>query len=187
MVSILTIRGKQKFTHNGYLYVLDKHSKTDKTIVFWRCENKNTCKGRIHTKNGKVICEITQHNHSSSAVSVEVARVKTKLKQRAQQTLEATSTTLNQCLASVSLTVQGAVPRPDSLKRAIRRKRSNMFHASPNATKCVSSKIPSAKMQMRICGRQNVRRQHDEVSNKEIHLSGTVNRNISFLYWPSSL
>ena len=60
---ILSKSGKEKFLHNGYIYVFDRCSSRDPSIKFWRCERKNACKGRIHTKDGEVINEINQHGH----------------------------------------------------------------------------------------------------------------------------
>ena len=33
-------KNKPKFTHNGYLFVVEKHSKKDPIVKFWRCEKK---------------------------------------------------------------------------------------------------------------------------------------------------
>ena len=66
---ILSKRDNPKFSHNGYLFVFDKRSKKDTSIKFWRCENKNECKARIHTKYDEVTKELNHHSHGSSAAN----------------------------------------------------------------------------------------------------------------------
>ena len=41
-MEILTKRGKEKFAHNGFLYVFDKTRKTDYELKYWRCEQKKS-------------------------------------------------------------------------------------------------------------------------------------------------
>ena len=47
---IVRKKNKPKFTHNGYLFVIDKHSKKDPIVKFWRRERKNDSKACIYTK-----------------------------------------------------------------------------------------------------------------------------------------
>lgn len=64
---IVSKKGREKFVHNGYIYAFDRCSSRDPSIKFWRCERKNSCKGRIHTKD-EVTNEINQHGHGSLCV-----------------------------------------------------------------------------------------------------------------------
>ena len=48
--SLESYRGKRKFTHDGFIYIRNKASKKDPSLIFWRCENKNECKVRISLK-----------------------------------------------------------------------------------------------------------------------------------------
>ena len=47
---ILSLQNKEKLSHDGYIYVMDKPS-ADGEKIFWRCDTRKTteCKGRIHT------------------------------------------------------------------------------------------------------------------------------------------
>ena len=45
---VSTERGKRKFTHDGFIYIRNKASKKDPSLIFWRCENE--CKVRISLK-----------------------------------------------------------------------------------------------------------------------------------------
>ena len=95
--NILSQRRKEKFAHDGFLYIFDKYSKTDISVKFWRCEQLGRCKGRIHTKDGQYLREVTKHSHDSSAVSIEVAAVMTQVKHRAEDTVEGPAEIINGC------------------------------------------------------------------------------------------
>ena len=43
-MEVLTKRGKEKFAHNGFLYVFGKTRKTDNELKYWRCEQKIVAK-----------------------------------------------------------------------------------------------------------------------------------------------
>ena len=109
--TVMLSRGKEKFVYDGFMYVLDKPS-VDGMKLFWRCDRRHDgCKARLHTnaQTGQVclhecsLCatpsipffipivdntSIHEHNHSSNAASVDVARVKTTIKRRAEVTVE---------------------------------------------------------------------------------------------------
>ena len=119
---ILSKRDKPKFSHDGYIYVLDKCSKSDPMVLFWRCELKNICKGRIHTKNNEVLKKVNEHCHSASAVEVKVACIKTSLKRKTQETLEVPST-ISGSIQNSSQAAQGSVLNSQNLKKIVRRKR----------------------------------------------------------------
>ena len=139
---IQTKQQKQKFTHNGYLYVFDKHSKRDVSIKFWRCEKKNECKARLHTRNDRVVKELNEHSHGASAALVEVALVQTLLKKRAIETQEQPSAIVNACSENVSQAAQASFPRVESMKQIIRRKRNIMNIAPPNPINARELVIP---------------------------------------------
>ena len=130
--NILTKRGKEKFTHNGFLYVFDKASKADSELKYWRCEQKNRCKARLHTKAGEVVLELNSHSHEACAAEVEVALVKTKIKKRAEETLEPPTVVVNECLTDMSQASLAAVPNMSALRKIIRRKRNLLLDAPTN-------------------------------------------------------
>ncbi len=74
-VPILTKKGREKFCHNGYMYVFDRRS-ADGATKFWRCELKmEKCRARLHTNadTGIVLREVGGHLHGENAAKVEVA------------------------------------------------------------------------------------------------------------------
>ena len=99
--NILSKKSKPKFSHDGNIFVFDKCSRTDPSLKFWRCELKNECKGRIHTKNQEVVKLVNEHSHGASSVSVEVAKIKTSVKRKAEETLEVPSSIINVCIAKI--------------------------------------------------------------------------------------
>ena len=137
-----TKRNKPKFHHNGYLFVFDKHSKTDPNTKFWRCEEKDYCKARIHTKENEVIAEINEHSHGASAANVEVAVIKTSLKRRAGECQDQPSTIVNSCTENISRAAQGELPCVDSMRMVIKRRRKQLDIAPPNPTNVSGIVIP---------------------------------------------
>ncbi|KAL8597009.1 hypothetical protein ACOMHN_050108 [Nucella lapillus] len=45
-----TKRNKRKLLHEGYAYFMDR-TKADNVTIFWRCEKRGECKGRLKTVN----------------------------------------------------------------------------------------------------------------------------------------
>ena len=45
---VKTQRDKEKFIENGHMYTFDRYS-ADMTKKFWRCQEKDFCRARIHT------------------------------------------------------------------------------------------------------------------------------------------
>ena len=84
-MSLLSVRGKEKFHHGGYMYVFDKYTK-DRQKKMWRCEWKNRgCKARLHSnpQTAEVISIKGAHIHPSNAARVEVTRAITEMKNQA--------------------------------------------------------------------------------------------------------
>ena len=125
-IKVLTKRGKEKFAHKGFLYVFDSTSKDDKELQFWRCEQKNRCKARLHTKAGKVQKELNSHSHEASAVQVQVERLKTNIRKRAAETLDSPTDVVNECMTDISKAGLPNFPKTSALKKIIRRKRNSV-------------------------------------------------------------
>ena len=95
--------------------------KKDPIIKFWRCQRKNNCKARIHTKDDVVITEINEHSHSASAVSVEIAAIKTSLKRCAEDCQNQPSTVINLCTENISQVAQRVFPSTDSIRQMVKK------------------------------------------------------------------
>ena len=91
MAFVLSNRGKQKLSENGYVFVKNKKS-ADGEKVFWNCEKRTSdkCKAIVHTKTGDatVIKRINEHNHSGKGARVEVVSARNEIKERSTTTQE---------------------------------------------------------------------------------------------------
>ena len=85
--TILSTRGKEKFSHDSYIYMFDGYA-ADKIRTFRRCEKRNFCKARIHVRNREVVKQINEHTHAASASKVDRDIVISKIKARAAETVE---------------------------------------------------------------------------------------------------
>ena len=135
-------RNKAKFSHDGFLYVFDKNSKSNPNIKFWRCELKDQCKARLHTLNDAFLKKVNDHTHGPSAANVQVAVIKTDLKARALSGQENPSTIINTCTSLINQAVQGALPSNDALRQTIRRERGRNNIAPQNPVDTVQLEIP---------------------------------------------
>ncbi|KAE9525972.1 hypothetical protein AGLY_013914 [Aphis glycines] len=118
---------------DGFIYLFDKLS-ADSLKRFWRCKYKRECKARVHTgiDSLDVLKRINEHTHDSEAAKVEATVAINRLKNRAAETMEPTSTVINECISGLSEAAKGAISSSLALKKVVRRKR-NEIQASPNA------------------------------------------------------
>ncbi|GCC40100.1 hypothetical protein chiPu_0024094 [Chiloscyllium punctatum] len=131
---VLTKRGKENFAHNGFLYIFDKTSKVGSNLKLWRCEQNNRCKARLHTKAGEVVRELNSRSHEASAAQLQVTLVKTKIKKRAEETLESPTVAVNECLVHISQASLAVIPNMSALRKIIRRKHNSVMNAPTNPT-----------------------------------------------------
>jgi len=66
-------------------------------VKYWRyCNRNNGCKARLHMEvNDVIIARSGVYTYRSNAVGVEVERLKTSMKKRAQDTIKQPSQTVN--------------------------------------------------------------------------------------------
>ena len=88
---------------------------------------ENECKGRIHTKNKKVVKEVIIHSPGPLAVNVEVAEIKTSVKRKADEAIEVLSSVVNACIENSSQTALGALPTSDAMENIVRRNQINFI------------------------------------------------------------
>ena len=112
--------------------MFDKTSKTDNELKYWRCEQKNRCKARLHTTAGEVLRELNSHSHETCAAQVEVAVVKTKIKRRAEETLKSPTVAVNECLSDIPQSSLTAIPNMAALRKIIHRNRNSVMNAPSN-------------------------------------------------------
>ena len=78
---------------------------------------------------------VNGHSHGASSVSVEVAKIKTSVKRKAEETLEVPSSVINVCLANSSQAALAALPTSDAMKKKLyeKNKKSTIF-CSPKSS-----------------------------------------------------
>lgn len=85
---VKSIRGHDLLVHNGFTFALEK-TKSDKKI--WKFTEYRTkkCNGRCHTSNGQIL-KSTSHSHVPDSAKIETRRIMASMKERAEETVEAT-------------------------------------------------------------------------------------------------
>ena len=122
METLKTIFGGKKLIFNGYVYIKDRHSNE---ATYWRCEKRGICNARMTTfrLDESVKKHPSSHNHPTDLSSVEAARTIEEIKSRAILTDETTSSVINKCTESISITTAVKLPSKESLSKIVRRKR----------------------------------------------------------------
>lgn len=123
---ILSRRGKPKFQHNGHIYVVDRYSKSNPDIIFWRCQRKMKCNGRIHTQNEEVIKVINGHTHEPSPVCVELAKIITNIIELSESSQEPAEI-VEQSTQNLSKEAQELLPSQAALYKLIKRRRNKIL------------------------------------------------------------
>ncbi|KRZ65286.1 hypothetical protein T10_9890 [Trichinella papuae] len=73
-----------------------------------------------------VVRKVGSHCHELSAARLEAAVVVTRVKRRAEETMEMTAQVINQCTTSLSHAAQGALLTLRALKQMVRRRRNKL-------------------------------------------------------------
>lgn len=114
-----TNKGGKKLLYEGYAYVVDKR-KEDR--IYWRCEKRGYCGGRITTSNDTVL-SFASHAHQPDNLRCEVLKIQNKIKDTASVTEDIPSNIIHNATANISLDVCGALPKKESIARTVRRQR----------------------------------------------------------------
>ena len=69
-----------------------RRSTPKKTKEFWRCDKRDfdCCKARLHyrIRTQEIIKQVGEHSHKTDATAINIAKVRSKVKQRAISTME---------------------------------------------------------------------------------------------------
>lgn len=192
-MEILTKKGKEKYCHEGFLYVFDRTSSCG-TKHFWRCDQRDVdgkarCKARVHTQDGLVVKMLNHHFHDSSAAQVEVQSVKSSIKRRAEDTMEQPAQLINACATGMSEAGQAALPNHGALKKMIRRKRNEINAAPPAPQRVEQLVIPEEYQFYEVNGHRENFLLYDSgpVVNRILIFGRQQNLQViafySFIYW----
>lgn len=114
-------KGKPMLAYEGYIYTLERQTEAKK---IFRCQNRD-CKGRCHTNPSvdAIVSAPTDHCHAPNPHRLPVVELKNKIKSRAGDSEEPSSTILHNMIRSFPLDAAGQLPKSDTLLRTIRRQR----------------------------------------------------------------
>ena len=107
--------------YEGYIYTLERQTEAKK---IFRCQNRD-CKGRCHTNPSvdAIVSAPTDHCHAPNPHRLPVVELKNKIKSRAGDSEEPSSTILHNMIRSFPLDAAGQLPKSETLLRTIRRQR----------------------------------------------------------------
>ncbi|XP_003738220.1 uncharacterized protein LOC100898192 [Galendromus occidentalis] len=140
-MQMLTNRGGRKLAHDGFLYNFDKYS-ADGGTLYWRCEPKGRCNGRVHTIDGDVVRTINEHTHDSDPARIQTKQAVAEIKARAQETMEGCSQVINATLLKLPEYVMGVMPTKSALKKTVQNARGERFSAPAAPTSSAELSIP---------------------------------------------
>lgn len=114
-------KGKPMLGYEGHIYTLERQ--TEAKMIF-RCQNRD-CKGRCHTNPSMdaILSGPTEHCHAPKPDRIPVVELKNKIKSKAEESEEPSSTILHNVIRSFPLDAAGQLPKSDTLLRTIRRQR----------------------------------------------------------------
>ncbi|CAG2190399.1 unnamed protein product [Mytilus edulis] len=116
-------KGGSKLCYEGYIYT--RHA-LRKTKQWWKCTLKSSlgCRGNLSTDlQHENPIPSQPHNHAPDDTSIQLAKVRSNMKQKALSTHNAPSQIFAECLSYTSHTVKAMLPAEDNCKRSIRRHR----------------------------------------------------------------
>lgn len=146
-------RGNEKFIESGFSYVFDKNSANGVTS-FYRCEQKDRCKARIHVQDGLVTKRIHHHSHEPTPAKIEVDVTKTRIKERAVESQESTAQIINHCLNNLSQAALASMPRTDALRKVVRRQRNQINAPPPAPLNLMDLEIPDKYQFIEVNGQE---------------------------------
>ena len=128
-----TSKGKDMLIDGGYLYTFQKDLADD--VQSWECverRKRSSCKARVKLLNNQIIDRVNRHTHAPSGTRVEMQKVRTAIKRRAETTLDAPHRIISDSLAQASEAVAVNMPCLDNVRRAVRRYRDGNDALPPN-------------------------------------------------------
>ena len=89
------IDSQGRLHHNGYIYIKNKRVKS---VVYWRCNERDTCSGTAKTIETSSVMELKPHTHLPVKEKEAVARLLVKLEERVKNTVDPIPGLFNECM-----------------------------------------------------------------------------------------
>lgn len=134
-------KGGRTLLNEGYIYFVDRES-ADKVI--WRCRNKKSCRARLHTLEGAIVKRLGEHTHAPSGADIEVVRVTSAIRQRAESTHDAPAQIITGSIGELSQPASAILPSLDALRQKIKHVRHENIDTPPNPTSLQEIVVPPA-------------------------------------------
>ena len=122
----VTLKGKSMVIHKQYQFVT--HRKYATGNIQWRCKlyQSSKCQARLTTKNDEIVsnCD-SEHNHSGNKENIMALQAVVEMKDKMSDIL-ATPSAVFASVVTLEQDVLMALPRKQTLKRALNRKRQKL-------------------------------------------------------------
>ncbi|KAL5240513.1 hypothetical protein ACI65C_007923 [Semiaphis heraclei] len=120
---------KNKVRENRYNWECEKrvHRKNAETTENCSARATTDCVNGVHTLCGTP----TDHNHAPEAHRATVIDFRTNIKKRAHSTSDKPSQILQEVISNIPLSIQPYLPRPEAVRKIIKRKRRKCLPAEP--------------------------------------------------------
>ncbi|CAK8676645.1 unnamed protein product [Clavelina lepadiformis] len=131
----LTSKGKQSVLHKQYEFV--KHREYANGTIQWRCKlyQKSRCQVRITTEGDQIITDAdAEHNHGGNKESALARQAISQMKVNMGELSASTSNVIGSVSRDLEPGVLMALPKKQSLKRTLQRKRRQLQTAHCTAT-----------------------------------------------------
>ena len=131
------------------------NTKISGNVTYWQCERRSDCKARLHTDGMRIIKRINQHVHGPDIHKVSCLEVKAGIKRKAVETQDSSHPISAEGVLSISDMTTVILPKMNSLKRTIQRKRSitNSIPVQPESQSLeeLRYQLSSKELQRMMC------------------------------------
>ncbi|KAI6655701.1 hypothetical protein LOD99_1841 [Oopsacas minuta] len=132
-------------TNRGaYVYTVQKRIGD---VVHWQCEERGTCKARIHTQDTEIVKRTSEHTHAPDEQAVSCCETKLGIKRKARESQDSTHHIVGESLQTASEGTAAKLPKLDSLKRTIQRQRASVLAAPVQPTTLAELALPAVYQQ----------------------------------------
>ncbi|KAI6656060.1 General transcription factor II-I-like [Oopsacas minuta] len=123
---IRTIRGGKKMMEGDYMFTVQRRIGD---VVHWQCEERGTCKAKIHTKGTEIVKCTSGHTRATDEQTVSCCETKVGIKRKARESQDSAHHILDESLQTASESTAAKLPKLDSLRRTIQRQCANVLAA----------------------------------------------------------
>ena len=105
--------------------------KKDGTKLYWTCVCKKTCKARVHTVDGNVVCRSDVHTHAADTAQAAARSVVSRMVASVSTGYESTRNVIHDVVQGSSESTLAAMPSRRTLSHRIQRARRRLNPTPP--------------------------------------------------------